>query len=108
VFDEDTDIVSTLETHRLIVDTLGHDDFDTFMENAEGNLESTLADYGAAEEPAELRQLAFWVDYHRSLVDAEPILRVRPPNLTLSGHLAFHGPDRPAELIPSANGHILR
>jgi glyoxylase-like metal-dependent hydrolase (beta-lactamase superfamily II) len=104
-FGPDTDIVSTPETRRLIVDTQGHDDFDTFMENAEGSLESTLADYRAAEDASELRQLAFWVDYHQSLVDAKPLLRVRPPNLSFTGSLAFHGTHRSAELIPFADGH---
>ena len=41
VFSSDTDIMSTVETHRLIIATRGHDDYDSFIENAEASLEQT-------------------------------------------------------------------
>ena len=98
VFSANTDIISTAETRRLIIATQGHDDYDSFRDNAAANLESTRAAFHAAEDESERRQLALWVDYHQSFVDAEPTLQVRSPNLTFTQHLALHGTDRSAEL----------
>jgi glyoxylase-like metal-dependent hydrolase (beta-lactamase superfamily II) len=105
VFGSDTDIVSTEETRRLILATRGHEDYDTFLENAELNLESRQAEFEAAEDKSQRRQIAVWIDYHQSLVDAKPKLQVRPPNLTFTQRLAFHGRDRSAQLIAFADGH---
>ena len=105
VFNADTNIISTVETHRLIVATKGHDDYKTFRENARANLASTQAAYQAAEDERERRQLAVWVDYHQAFVEAEPTLRVRPPDLSFGQRLAFHGTERSAELIAYAGGH---
>jgi glyoxylase-like metal-dependent hydrolase (beta-lactamase superfamily II) len=105
VFSSDTDIISSVETRRLIVATKGHDDFKSFKENAEANLESTKAAFQATQDEGERRQLAVWVDYHQSFVEAKPILHVRPPNITFAQRLAFHGTDRSAELISFDGGH---
>jgi glyoxylase-like metal-dependent hydrolase (beta-lactamase superfamily II) len=104
-FDGGTTIVATEETRRLIVETRGHDDFDTFMENAEVSLESTLAQFEATEDEGERRQVAFWVDYHRAQVEAKPILEVRAPDLAFADRMAFHGRERSAELIAYDKGH---
>jgi len=105
VFSSDTDIISTVGTRRLILATRGHDDYDSFLEDAEENLESTLAQYQVAEEQGQRRQLALWIDYHQGLVEAKPILQVRPPNLAFTQRVTFHGTDRSAELIAFARGH---
>jgi glyoxylase-like metal-dependent hydrolase (beta-lactamase superfamily II) len=105
VFSPETDIISTMETRRLIVATQGHDDFDAFKASAETNLETTQAAFQAEQDAAERRQLAVWIDYHRAFVEAKPILQVRPPNLTFAEHLAFHGAARSAELIAFSRGH---
>lgn len=105
VFSSNTDIISTVETRRLIVATQGHDDFDSYKENAEANLESTRAEFEAAEDEGERRQLAVWIDYHRGFVEAKPILQVRPPNIAFAERLAFHGTDRSAEVISFDGGH---
>jgi cyclase len=105
VFSSNTDIISTVETRRLIVATKGHDDYDSFLENAEANLESTRVQFQATEDEGHRRQLAVWIDYHRSLVGAKPILQVRPPNVTFAQRLAFHGTDRSAEVVAFARGH---
>lgn len=105
VFEANTDIVSTIETRRLIVTTRGHDDFDTFMANAEANLESTRDHFTNTQDKALQRQLAFWIDYHRSTVEAKPILQVRAPNITFTGRMVFHGSKRSAELIDFGEGH---
>jgi glyoxylase-like metal-dependent hydrolase (beta-lactamase superfamily II) len=89
----------------LIVATRGHHDFDTFMEHAEANLESTRAAHQAAPDEDERRQLAAWIDYNRSLLEAKPIRQVRPPNVTFDQRMAFHGRDRSAELIAFPSGH---
>jgi cyclase len=105
VFDANTDIISTEETRRLFIATRGHGAYDSFMAEAEANLEATRAQFQAAEEEGQRRQLAVWIDYHQSVVDTKPILRIRAPNLTFAERLAFHGRDRSAELIPFVGGH---
>ena len=105
VFDPHTDIVSTAETRRMIIATRGHGAYDAFMTEAEANLESTRAALQAAGDEDQRRQLAMWVDYHRSVVAAKPILRIRAPNLTFDHRFAFHGPHRTAELITFVGGH---
>jgi cyclase len=105
VFSANTDIISTAETRRLIIATQGHDDYNSFRDNAAANLESTRAAFHAAEDESERRQLALWVDYHQSFVRAEPTLQVRPPNLAFTQRLALHGTDRSAELIDYVGGH---
>jgi len=75
------------------------------MADAEANLEATRAQFQATEEEGQRRQLALWIDYHQSVVEAKPILQIRAPNLTFAERLAFHGTDRSAELIPFVGGH---
>jgi cyclase len=105
VFGPDTDIISTEETRRLIIATHGHGAFDSFMANAEANLEATRAQLASTEAVGQRRQLAMWLDYHQSVVEAKPILQVRAPNLTFNQRLAFHGTERSAELFDFAGGH---
>jgi cyclase len=104
-FGADTDVVSSEETRRMIIATRGHGDYNTFMANAEANLESTRAAFLATEEAGQRRQLALWLDYWQGVVEEKPILRVRPPNVTFTERMAFHGTDRSAELIAYAGGH---
>jgi cyclase len=105
VFGASTDIISTGETRRLIIATRGHGAYDSFMADAEANLEATRAQFEAAEDEGQRRQLALWVDYHQSVVQTKPILRIRAPNLTFVERLAFHGTGRPAEVIDFVGGH---
>jgi cyclase len=105
VFGAGTDIISTEETRRLIIATRGHGAYDEFMADAEANLEATRAQFEAAEDEGQRRQLAMWIDYHRTVVELKPILQIRPPNLTFVERLAFHGTDRTAELIDYPGGH---
>jgi cyclase len=105
VFSSDTDIVSTHETRRLIIATRGHGDYEEFMASAEANLESTRAQFQAAEDEGQRRELAVWIDYHQAVVDARPNLQIRAPNLTFDQRMVFHGTDRSAELIDFVGGH---
>ena len=105
VFSTNTDIISTEETRRLFIATRGHGAYDSFMADAEANLEATRAQFQATEEEGQRRQLALWIDYHQSVVEAKPTLQVRAPNLTFAERLAFHGTDRSAEAITFAGGH---
>ncbi len=106
VFSANTEIISSEETRRLFIATrgLGGND-DSFMADAEANLEETRTQFQAAEEESKRSQLALWIDYYRSIVEAKPILQVRAPNLTFAERLAFHGTDRTAELIAFVGGH---
>ena len=104
-FGVETDIVSDDETRRLIIDTRGHGAYDDFMAAAEANLESTRAALEAEQDEGQRRQLALWVDYHQSVVDLKPILKIRAPNLAFTGRMAFHGTQRSAELTTYAGGH---
>jgi cyclase len=105
VFSANTEIISTEETRRLFIATRGHGAYDSFMADAEANLEATRAQFQATDEESQRRQLALWIDYHQSVVEAKPILQIRAPNLTFAERLAFHGTDRAAELIAFVGGH---
>jgi hypothetical protein len=100
-----TDIISTEETRRMIIATRGHGAYDSFMADAEANLEATRAQFETTDDEGQRRQLALWVDYHQTIVKVKPILRIRAPNLTFTERLAFHGTDRSAELITFVGGH---
>ena len=104
-FSADTDIVSDEETRRMIIATRGHGAYDEFIANAETNLESSRAQFKAAQDQGQRRQLAMWMDYWRGVVEAKPILQIRPPNVTFAERMAFHGATRSAELITYAGGH---
>jgi glyoxylase-like metal-dependent hydrolase (beta-lactamase superfamily II) len=104
-FGAETDIISDEETRRLIISTRGHGAYDQFMADAEANLESTRAQFEAAQDEGQHRQLATWLDYHQAVVGIKPTLRIRPPNLTFIERLAFYGTERSAELITFAGGH---
>jgi cyclase len=105
VFDVSTDIISSEETRRLIIATKGHGAYDSFMANAEANLEATRAQFEATEDEGQRRQLALWIDYHQSVVETKPILQIRAPNLTFVERLAIHGTGRSAEVIEFVGGH---
>ncbi len=104
-FSTDTDIISSEETRRMIISTRGHGAYDDFMASAEANLEATRAAFQATDDEQERRQLALWIEYYTSVVEAKPILQIRAPNLTFDQRLAFHGTERSAELIAFAGGH---
>jgi glyoxylase-like metal-dependent hydrolase (beta-lactamase superfamily II) len=105
VFSAFTNIISTVETRRMIIATRGVSNYDSAKVNAEKNLESLQAKYQATENMAERRQLAPFIDDYQSIVEAMPILQVRAPNLTFDQYLTFYGTDRSAELIPFIGGH---
>jgi cyclase len=105
VFNTGTDIISTEETRRMFITTRGHGAYDSFMADAEANLEATRVRFEATEDESQRRQLALWVDYHQSVVETKPILQIRVPNLTFVERLAFHGTGRTAELIDFVGGH---
>jgi len=105
VFGQDTDILSTEETRRLIIAARDHGGYQSEMASAEADLESTRARFEAAQDEGQRRELALWMDEYQSVVEAKPILQVRAPNVTFVQRLAFHGTRRSAELIDFAGGH---
>ena len=105
VFDASTDIIATEETRRMYIQTRGHGAYDEFMAAAEANLKATKAGLETAQDERERRETKLWVDYHQAVVDAKPVLRHRPPNLTFDQRMLFHGTARSAELITFENGH---
>ena len=105
VFGQDTDILSTEETRRLIIAARDHGGYQSEMASAEADLESTRARFEAAQDEGQRRELALWMDEYQSVVEAKPILQVRAPNLTFVQRLAFHGTKRSAELTDFAGGH---
>ncbi len=105
VFGANTTILATDETRRLIIATRGHGAYETFMAEAQANLETQRKHLEMAKDEHQRRQAAHWVDYFRGLVELKPILRIRPPDLTFTGRLGFHGTMRSAELIDYPGGH---
>jgi cyclase len=104
-FSVDTEIVSSQETRRLIVATRGHGAFDQFMASAEPNLEATRAQLQSTQDEGQRRQLTLWLDYWRGVAETKPVFRLRAPNLTFTGRMAFHGTCRSAELLTYPGGH---
>jgi cyclase len=107
VFSADTDIIATAETRRLVIATRGEEDYDSLLANAEASLERVRARFQAAEDEGLRSELALWMDEYQGLVEAKPILQVRPPNVTFARRLVFHGADRSAELIALVGGHTV-
>jgi len=105
VFGQDTDILSTEETRRLIIDARDLGGYQSEVASAEADLESTRAQFEAAQDEGQRRELALWIDQCQSVVEAKPILQVRAPNLTFTKRLVFHGSERSAELIDFVGGH---
>ncbi|HNS49985.1 MAG TPA: MBL fold metallo-hydrolase [Anaerolineae bacterium] len=103
-FGPEADIVSTETTRRLIVTTGGIEDLDVYMADVEARLEVTLARLQASTDEGERCEHALWADEYRSILASRSILRVRVPNITFSGRMAFHGTARSAELLELA-GH---
>jgi cyclase len=89
----------------LIIATRGHSADDSFLANAEANLETAKTQFEAAADEDQRHQLALWVDYHHPIVNIKEILQVRAPNLTFIDRLAFHGKGRMAEVIDFVEGH---
>ena len=56
-FDATTQIVSSMETRRMIIATKGYGSFDEFMANAEPSLAATRAGLQATTEASKRRQL---------------------------------------------------
>ena len=104
VFGEETGIVSTVETRRL-VSSKGMDELRSFEGHAAAELETLLAQQEAAGDEIERHRLSFWIDYYRAYVEAEPRISIRQPDLTFSERLVIHGSERLAELIPFSGAH---
>ncbi len=105
VFSANTEIISTKETHRLFITQNESVYNDSYMAESEVNLEAMLTQYQETIEEGHRRQLVLWIDYYQSIVDAKPILQVRPPNLTFAKRLEFYGANRTAKLIAFDGGH---
>jgi cyclase len=106
VFSATTEIISTEDTRRLFIATRGLGGYDeSFIADAEANLKATRTQFQATEEKGQRRQLALWIDYYQSIVQAKPILQVRAPDLTFAERLTFYGTVRTAELIAFVGGH---
>jgi len=103
-FSANTTIISSEATRRLFITTRGTDDYDSFLADGEANLEATRARFHATEAEDQRRQLAVFIDYYQSVVEAKPVLQIRAPDLTFAERLAFHGTKRSAELL-ALGGH---
>ncbi len=105
VFSPNAKILSTVETRRLILAAKGEDDFARYWQKAEADLEAAKRSFKASQDAGERRQLAAWIDYGQSLVDARFVLQVTPPDTTFTGRLVIQGAARSAELISFEGGH---
>jgi hypothetical protein len=67
------------------IDTKGLGGYDeSFMINAESDLEGMLAQFQMTEADGVCHQLALWTDYWKSVVAAKPIFQTRAPDLAFS------------------------
>lgn len=105
VFGPRADVVSTVETRRLMVDARDHGGYQSELDEAEAELEAARARFEAAQDEGQRREHALWMDEYRTVVEAKPVLQVRVPNVTFTPHMAFHGTRRSAELVEYTGGH---
>jgi len=104
VFSADTDIISTTLTRELIA-TKGVDEIRWDTRNSPEQLHVFEERLKTETDANTRKDIAFWVGYHRSIIESLPTLELRLPNRTFDKRLVFHGSRRTAEVITFGGGH---
>jgi len=104
VFSADTDIISTTLTRELIA-TKGVDEIHWDTGNSPEQLHLFEECLKTEADANTRKDIAFWVAYHRSIIESLPTLKLRLPNRTFDKRLVFHGSRRTAEVISFGGGH---
>jgi len=103
-FGPDTDVISTVETRRLIM-TEGMKEYDWYRDNSAAQLESLQSQFQAKQDEGQRQQMSLWISYYQGIIEAMPTLTVRLPNVTFAERLNLYGAQRSAELIAYSGGH---
>lgn len=104
VFAAGADVISTIETRRLI-ETAGMEEFIWFRDNSARRLEEVRQQCASAQDDSQRHDLSQWSVYYQALIETCPSLRMRLPSLTFQDRLVLHGPRRSVELISLGSGH---
>jgi len=104
VFSVDTEIISTTLTRELIA-TKGVNEIRWDTGNSPEQLHVFEERLKTETDANTRKDIAFWVAYHRSIIESLPMLELRLPNWTFDKRLVFHGSRRTAEVITFGGGH---
>ena len=103
-FDPETDILSTIETRKLILSE-GMEEVAWHKQNSSARWEELRAQYADEADEEKRREVSTWITYYQAMIESFPELSVRLPNLAFSEKYVVHGKERDVELIPHQNGH---
>lgn len=104
VFLPEADLISTVETRRLI-QTAGKEEYDDYRAITDDRLRNALAEQAAAETPAQRAASDLWIGYFGGLQRDFPRLRVTLPNMLFKDRLVLQGSSRRVELIAFSGAH---
>ena len=96
-------VISTDRTRNLIA-TKEVEEIRSDADGAPQRLLEWQDQLRAAVDPEEQRQLRFWIDYARVIIESLPSLRLVLPQLTFERRLVIRGPARRVDLVALA-GH---
>ena len=104
IFDEDTVIVSTEETCRLI-QTAGVDELDYDRATAHQHAQQFQAQFDNATDDAQRTALRFTVRYYQEIAESLPEIVLRVPDLTFKQVTTIHGSKRNVDVQSFGRGH---
>ncbi len=104
VFLPEADLISTVETRRLI-ETAGKEEYDDYRAITDDRLRNALAEQAAAQTTAQRAASDLWIGYFGGLQRDFPRLRIALPNLLFKDRLVLQGSRRRAELIAFSGAH---
>jgi len=104
IFLPEAQIVSSSRTRTLIT-TEGAEEYRYHKADAAQRLETLQAQYNAAADEHQKKQLLMWIGYHGGLVETLPHLTVTLPGITFNDRLELHGSKRKAELVTFEGAH---
>ncbi len=103
-FIPEAQIISSTRTHHMIA-TAGAEEFQWYSANSAQQLDSLRAQYQAAEDEEQQKQISLWIGYYEGLVEALPHLTVCLPDINFDHRLVIHGSKHAAELITFERAH---
>jgi glyoxylase-like metal-dependent hydrolase (beta-lactamase superfamily II) len=104
VFSEDVDIISTSKAREMIL-VDGAAEIQGYHDSAQQTLEALEAQYKNETDETQRSHLRIYIDYYQAIIATLPKLKIRPPNLTVTGSIVFEGFNRSAQLIAFEGGH---
>jgi glyoxylase-like metal-dependent hydrolase (beta-lactamase superfamily II) len=104
VFEPQADIISSVETRRLI-QTGGKDEYQWYRDQSASQLKTLEQEFEKEKDPTQRSAIHVWITYYQTLVESMPSLKVCLPNLVFSEGMQIIGSTRAVELITFQNAH---